>query len=186
MYKLNVGNGWAISLEGFLEEVNSSLAKVSPGGLCKADMGLGRAWPCPPFRLQMTEAALALSEQKAQDLGELLVTAEQEQRNLAQRQAKEHRLAQQVGGQGRGRTQTGRGTLWQVAHRWCPSPSHPQEAAERESKLLRDLSAANEKNLLLRNQVWGCEARPLGWVEAWARASLPRCCLSRWMNWSGR
>uniref|UniRef100_A0ABI0P2W0 Leucine rich repeat containing 45 n=1 Tax=Bos taurus TaxID=9913 RepID=A0ABI0P2W0_BOVIN len=28
-----------------------------------------------------------------------------------------------------------------------------QEAAERESKLLRDLSAANEKNLLLRNQV---------------------------------
>ncbi|XP_045692999.1 leucine-rich repeat-containing protein 45 isoform X1 [Phyllostomus hastatus] len=73
-------------------------------------------------KLQMTEAALALSEQKAQDLGELLVTAEQEQRNQAQRQAKEHRLAQ-------------------------------QEAAERESKLLRDLSAANEKSLLLRNQV---------------------------------
>ncbi|KAF6095213.1 leucine rich repeat containing 45 [Phyllostomus discolor] len=73
-------------------------------------------------KLQMTEAALALSEQKAQDLGELLVTAEQEQRNQAQRQAKEHRLAQ-------------------------------QEAAERESKLLRHLSAANEKSLLLRNQV---------------------------------
>lgn len=73
-------------------------------------------------KLQMTEAALALSEQKAQDLGGLLVTAEQEQRDLAQRQAKEHRLAQ-------------------------------QEAAERESKLLRDLSAANEKSLLLRNQV---------------------------------
>lgn len=70
----------------------------------------------------MTEAALALSEQKAQDLGELLATTEQEQRSLAQRQAKEHRLEQ-------------------------------QEAAERESKLLRDLSAANEKNLLLRNQV---------------------------------
>ncbi|MXQ87193.1 hypothetical protein E5288_WYG007634 [Bos mutus] len=60
-------------------------------------------------KLQMTEAALALSEQKAQDLGELLATTEQEQRSL--------------------------------------------EAAERESKLLRDLSAANEKNLLLRNQV---------------------------------
>ncbi|KAB0364280.1 hypothetical protein FD754_008436 [Muntiacus muntjak] len=73
-------------------------------------------------KLQMTEAALALSEQKAQDLGELLATTEQEQRSLAQRQAKEHRLEQ-------------------------------QEAAERESKLLRDLSAANEKNLLLRNQV---------------------------------
>lgn len=28
-----------------------------------------------------------------------------------------------------------------------------QEAADRESKLLRDLSAANEKNLLLRSQV---------------------------------
>ncbi|XP_054449266.1 leucine-rich repeat-containing protein 45 [Pteronotus mesoamericanus] len=73
-------------------------------------------------KLQMTEAALALSEQKAQDLGELLATTEQDQRDLAERQAKEHRLAQ-------------------------------QEAAERESKLLRDLSAANEKNLLLRNQV---------------------------------
>nr|XP_019591123.1 PREDICTED: leucine-rich repeat-containing protein 45 isoform X2 [Rhinolophus sinicus] len=73
-------------------------------------------------KLQMAEAALALSEQKAQDLGELLATAEQEHRSLVQRQAKEHRLEQ-------------------------------QEAAERESALLRDLSAANEKNLLLRNQV---------------------------------
>ncbi|XP_036268127.1 leucine-rich repeat-containing protein 45 isoform X2 [Pipistrellus kuhlii] len=73
-------------------------------------------------KLQMAEAALALSEQKAQDLGELLAAAEQEQQSLAQKQAKEHRLQQ-------------------------------QEAAERESKLLRDLSTANEKNLLLRNQV---------------------------------
>ncbi|XP_005001523.2 leucine-rich repeat-containing protein 45 isoform X3 [Cavia porcellus] len=62
-------------------------------------------------KLQMTEATLALSDQKAQDLGELLATAEQK-----------HRLGQ-------------------------------QDAAERESKLLRDLSATNEKNLLLRNQV---------------------------------
>ncbi|XP_048220962.1 leucine-rich repeat-containing protein 45 isoform X1 [Perognathus longimembris pacificus] len=73
-------------------------------------------------KLQMTEAALALSEQKAQDLGGLLATSEQERQSLAQRQEKELRLEQ-------------------------------QEAAERESKLLRDLSAANEKNLLLRNQV---------------------------------
>ncbi|XP_004639523.2 leucine-rich repeat-containing protein 45 [Octodon degus] len=62
-------------------------------------------------KLQMAEAALALSDQKVQDLGEMLATAQQE-----------YRLGQ-------------------------------QEAAERESKLLRDLSAANEKNLLLRNQV---------------------------------
>ncbi|XP_019062238.1 leucine-rich repeat-containing protein 45 isoform X2 [Fukomys damarensis] len=62
-------------------------------------------------KLQMTEAALALSNQKAQDLGELLATAEQE-----------HTLGQ-------------------------------QEAAERESKLLKDLSVTNERNLLLRNQV---------------------------------
>ncbi|XP_058441217.1 leucine-rich repeat-containing protein 45 isoform X2 [Marmota monax] len=73
-------------------------------------------------KLQMTEAALALSEQKSQDLGELLATAEQERLSLSQREEKERRLEQ-------------------------------QEAAERESKLLRDLSAANEKNLLLRNQV---------------------------------
>lgn len=48
----------------------------------------------------MAEAALALSEQKARDLGELLATTEQELRGLAQRQAKEHRLEQQVGTDG--------------------------------------------------------------------------------------
>ncbi|KAK2112395.1 Leucine-rich repeat-containing protein 45 [Saguinus oedipus] len=82
-------------------------------------------------KLQMTEAALALSEQKGQDLGELLATAEQEQLSLLQRQAKECRLEQ-------------------------------QEAVERESKLLRDLSAAKEKNLILQNQVavgWSQEAQ---------------------------
>ncbi|XP_030151911.1 leucine-rich repeat-containing protein 45 isoform X3 [Lynx canadensis] len=47
-------------------------------------------------KLRMAEAALALSEQKAQGLGELLAAAEQEQRSLAQRQAKEHRLEQQT------------------------------------------------------------------------------------------
>ncbi|KAM8785962.1 LOW QUALITY PROTEIN: leucine-rich repeat-containing protein 45 [Rhynchonycteris naso] len=97
-------------------------------------------------KLQMTEAALALSEQKARDLRELLTTADQEHWSLAQKQAKE----QQVGGQGT-RCRAG-STWWQVANRWCPFPSH-YEAAERESKLLRDLTAANEKNLLLRNQV---------------------------------
>ncbi|KAI5277328.1 leucine-rich repeat-containing protein 45 isoform X3 [Manis pentadactyla] len=79
-------------------------------------------------KLQMAEAALALSEQKARDLGELLATTEQELRGLAQRQAKEHRREQ-------------------------------QEAAEREAKLFRDLSAANEKNLLLQNQVDGLERK---------------------------
>ncbi|XP_057173994.1 leucine-rich repeat-containing protein 45 isoform X2 [Ursus arctos] len=98
-------------------------------------------------KLQMAEAALALSEQKAQGLGELLATAEQEQRSLAQRQAKERRLEQQVGRRAGG--QAVLGGVTSGAH----APSHPQEAAERESKLLRDLSAANEKHLLLRNQV---------------------------------
>ncbi|XP_034363522.1 leucine-rich repeat-containing protein 45 [Arvicanthis niloticus] len=73
-------------------------------------------------KLQMTEAALALSEQKVQDLGELLVAADQERQSLSQRHEKERKLEQ-------------------------------QEAADRESKLLRDLSAANEKNLMLRSQV---------------------------------
>ncbi|XP_040495911.1 leucine-rich repeat-containing protein 45 isoform X7 [Ursus maritimus] len=98
-------------------------------------------------KLQMAEAALALSEQKAQGLGELLAMAEQEQRSLAQRQAKERRLEQQVGRRAGG--QAVLGGVTSGAH----APSHPQEAAERESKLLRDLSAANEKHLLLRNQV---------------------------------
>uniref|UniRef100_A0A8C9Q812 Leucine rich repeat containing 45 n=1 Tax=Spermophilus dauricus TaxID=99837 RepID=A0A8C9Q812_SPEDA len=48
-------------------------------------------------KLQMTEAALALSEQKSQDLGELLATAEQERLCLSQREEKERRLEQQVG-----------------------------------------------------------------------------------------
>ncbi|XP_072501476.1 leucine-rich repeat-containing protein 45 [Notamacropus eugenii] len=73
-------------------------------------------------KLQMTEAALALSEQKVQDLNELLTTAQQEQINLAQRQSKELKLEQ-------------------------------QEAADRESKLLKELTASNERNVLLHNQV---------------------------------
>lgn len=95
---------------------------MEEGSPALARPAVGWGWPLPPCRLQMAEAALALSEQKARDLGERLATAEQEQRSLAQRQAKEHRL-------------------------------ELQEAADRESKLLRDLSAAQEKNLRLRNQV---------------------------------
>uniref|UniRef100_A0A8C9KEY8 Leucine rich repeat containing 45 n=1 Tax=Panthera tigris altaica TaxID=74533 RepID=A0A8C9KEY8_PANTA len=58
-------------------------------------------------KLQMAEAALALSEQKAQGLGELLATAEQEQRSLAQRQAEENRLERQVSRGGLGRSRQG-------------------------------------------------------------------------------
>ncbi|NXJ94977.1 LRC45 protein, partial [Corythaixoides concolor] len=73
-------------------------------------------------KLQMTEAALALSEQKVHDLGELLNAAKQEQTSMAECHFTE--LQQQK-----------------------------QEGVDREGKLLRDLSAASEKNLLLRNQV---------------------------------
>ncbi|XP_014807067.1 PREDICTED: leucine-rich repeat-containing protein 45 isoform X2 [Calidris pugnax] len=73
-------------------------------------------------KLQMTEAALALSEQKVHGLGELLNATKQEQTTMAERHFAE--LQQQK-----------------------------QECADREDKLLRDLSAATDKNLLLRNQV---------------------------------
>ncbi|NWH82520.1 LRC45 protein, partial [Piaya cayana] len=73
-------------------------------------------------KLQMTEAALALSEQKVRDLGELLHAAKQDQISMAERHFME--LQQQK-----------------------------QEGVDQESKLRRDLSAASEKNLLLRNQV---------------------------------
>ncbi|KFV78195.1 Leucine-rich repeat-containing protein 45, partial [Struthio camelus australis] len=73
-------------------------------------------------KLQMTEAALALSEQKVHSLGELLSAMKQEQTSMAERHLKE--LQQQK-----------------------------QEGADREGKLFRELSAASEKNLLLRNQV---------------------------------
>ncbi|KFQ98924.1 Leucine-rich repeat-containing protein 45, partial [Opisthocomus hoazin] len=72
-------------------------------------------------KLQMTEAALALSEQKVHNLGELLNATKQEQTSITERHFTE--LQQQK-----------------------------QEGADREGKLLRDLSAASEKNLLLRNQ----------------------------------
>ncbi|NXE56535.1 LRC45 protein, partial [Casuarius casuarius] len=73
-------------------------------------------------KLQMTEAALALSEQKVHNLGELLSAMKQEQTSMAECHLKE--LQQQK-----------------------------QEGADREGKLFRELSAASEKNLLLRNQV---------------------------------
>ncbi|XP_053939574.1 leucine-rich repeat-containing protein 45 isoform X2 [Cuculus canorus] len=73
-------------------------------------------------KLQMTEAALALSEQKVHDLGELLNAAKQDQTSMAERHFME--LQQQK-----------------------------QEGIDREGKLRRDLSAASEKNLLLRNEV---------------------------------
>ncbi|XP_071672767.1 leucine-rich repeat-containing protein 45 isoform X5 [Patagioenas fasciata] len=78
--------------------------------------------PCPCRWLQMTEAALALSEQKVHSLGELLSAAQQERGSAAERHVME--LQQQQ-----------------------------QEGVDRENKLLRDLSAASEKNVLLRNQV---------------------------------
>ncbi|XP_053150443.1 leucine-rich repeat-containing protein 45 [Hemicordylus capensis] len=73
-------------------------------------------------KLQMTEAALALSEQKVYNLGELLSAAKQEQAMLVDKQAKE-------------------------------TQQHRKDSADREAKLHHELSAANEKNLLLRNQV---------------------------------
>ncbi|NXU53908.1 LRC45 protein, partial [Turnix velox] len=73
-------------------------------------------------KLQMTEAALVLSEQKVRSLGELLDAAKQEQASMAERHFAE--LQQQK-----------------------------QEAADREGKLLRELSAASDKNLLLKKQV---------------------------------
>ena len=44
----------------------------------------------------MTEAALALSEQKVRDLGELLVAGDQERQSLSQRHEKERKLERQV------------------------------------------------------------------------------------------
>lgn len=59
----------------------------------------------------MAEAALALSEQKVHDLGELLSTAKQEQATMAERQAKDLQQQKQVGRRG-----------WvsgQVGHAWA-------------------------------------------------------------------
>ncbi|XP_044275863.1 leucine-rich repeat-containing protein 45 isoform X2 [Varanus komodoensis] len=73
-------------------------------------------------KLQMMEAALALSEQKASELGELLSAAKQEQVKQTESQAKELQQCK-------------------------------KDAADREARLQRELSATSEKNLQLRNQV---------------------------------
>lgn len=116
--------------------------------LAKARGRLGWGWPFPPCRLQMTEAALALSEQKAQDLGELLATTEQEQRSLVQRQAKEHRLEQQVGGCGVGRPGVCGG-------RWPPTPfCHVTPR-----KLQNGSLSSSETCLLPMKRTYFCEIR---------------------------
>lgn len=115
----------------------------------------------------MTEAALVLSEQKVQKLGSHLATVEREQRSLAQKQANEHRLQQQVGSWQAGGSRQAAATEEQVPG--CPPWFLKQEAAERESKLLKDLSTASEQNLQLRNQVWGAWAP---WVVVRGRAGL--------------
>ncbi len=48
------------------------------------------------LRLQMTEAALALSEQKAHDLGELLTRVKLEKAELRDRQSREIKKQQEV------------------------------------------------------------------------------------------
>lgn len=48
------------------------------------------------FRLQMTEAALALSEQKTHDLGELLTRVKVEKTELRDRQSREIKKEQEV------------------------------------------------------------------------------------------
>ncbi|XP_077184145.1 leucine-rich repeat-containing protein 45 isoform X2 [Paroedura picta] len=73
-------------------------------------------------KLQMTQAALALSEEKVHSLGELLSAAKEEQARLVESHAKE---------------------LQQLK----------KDSADREAKLQCDLSAVNEKNLLLRTEV---------------------------------
>ncbi|KAJ6660323.1 hypothetical protein lerEdw1_017746 [Lerista edwardsae] len=79
-------------------------------------------------KLQMAEAALALSEQKVHNLGEMLSEAKQEQERLVEDHAKEKQQLK-------------------------------KDSADREAKLQRELSATNEKNLLLRNQVDELERR---------------------------
>ncbi|KAM9006628.1 leucine-rich repeat-containing protein 45 isoform X1 [Sarcophilus harrisii] len=90
-------------------------------------------------KLQMSEAALALSEQKVQDLSELLTTAQKEQINLSQRQSKELQLEQQV--------------YWTRDSVMIQGKIGQQEAADRESKLLKEVASSNERNMLLRSQV---------------------------------
>ncbi|KAM4662735.1 leucine-rich repeat-containing protein 45 isoform 2-T2 [Discoglossus pictus] len=79
-------------------------------------------------KLQMTDAALALSQQKVQDLGELLTQVRLEGSTVREQQEKERR-------------------------------KEHEEFAEREAKLRRDLSSANEKILNYRSKIDELERR---------------------------
>lgn len=48
------------------------------------------------FRLQMTEAALTLSEQKKHNMGELLTRVKAEKEELRERQSRERKKEQEV------------------------------------------------------------------------------------------
>lgn len=156
----------------------------------RAHGGAGWGWPCPLCRLQMAEAALALSEQKAQDLGERLATAEQEHRSLTQKQAKEHRLEQQVGGRWAGGRWAGglAGGVWQAGDRGAlPTLAlrNPRSVSP----------SCSETCLLPLRRTCSCRTRcgvrgqaprepGVGAGTAWATASLLPA--SRWTSWSGR
>ncbi|XP_064423500.1 leucine-rich repeat-containing protein 45 [Latimeria chalumnae] len=79
-------------------------------------------------KLQMTEAALALSQQKSNDLADLVSRVQLEKSEMKERLAKELRMDK-------------------------------EEAAKRETKLLREINSLNEKNLLLKNKVDELERR---------------------------
>nr|XP_014339989.1 PREDICTED: leucine-rich repeat-containing protein 45 [Latimeria chalumnae] len=88
-------------------------------------------WVIPALscsRLQMTEAALALSQQKSNDLADLVSRVQLEKSEMKERLAKELRMDK-------------------------------EEAAKRETKLLREINSLNEKNLLLKNKVDELERR---------------------------
>lgn len=145
----------------------------------------------PLCRLQMTEAALALSEQKAQDLGELLATAEQERQSLSQRQEKERKLEQQVGA----------GLCGLVGGLRCVAAAQPGAALTYPSRKLPIGSLSSSGICLLPVRRTCClEARyeGCGSERGWSQQPKePRVATQegeassgavspRWMSWSGR
>lgn len=163
------------------------------GAFARLQVQLGGGWLFPPCRLQMAEAARALSEQKAQSLGELLAAAEQEQQSLAQRQAKEHRLEQQVSREGWA------GTGWATGQAMPAGVTGGDRCPVTHRRRQSGSLSSSETYPLPTRRTCFCETRYGGvgpgllggggrglGAGAGAAAAHPWCRLSRWTSWSGR
>uniref|UniRef100_A0A6Q2Z836 Leucine rich repeat containing 45 n=1 Tax=Esox lucius TaxID=8010 RepID=A0A6Q2Z836_ESOLU len=84
-----------LSLMETIDKQRDEMGRSSRSNRCFFFLSHTHTWHSSVFRLQMTEAALALSEQKKHNLGELLTRVKAEQDELKERQNRERKKEQE-------------------------------------------------------------------------------------------